>query len=299
MTEYQFTLQPYKGIKTRYTCPSCGQKKVFVRYIDTETGQQLADHVGRCNREINCGYHYSPKDFLQDNPALPPPKPVRPKPLPKPPASYIGKDLFLASLKAHESNHLVTFLTNTFGEATTNQLIEAYFIGSSKHWPGATVFWQIDTRMRVRTGKIMLYNPTLGKRVKEPYSHITWVHSVLHLPDYQLRQCFFGEHLLKQSNKPVAIVESEKTALIAQAYEPAFIWLASGSLSNLTAEKCKVLSGRKVYLFPDVNATEKWQQKAHELAYITEFKVSDILEKIATDQDRQQGLDLADYLLRG
>lgn len=298
MNQYRYTLEPYKGMKTRYTCPSCGQKKVFVRYIDTETGQQVADHVGRCNREINCGYHYSPKEYLQDNPASSP-TPMRRKPLPQPPVSYISKDLFLASLKGHESNHLVTFLSHTLGESITNQLIEDYFIGSSKHWPGATVFWQIDTRMRVRTGKIMLYNPSIGKRIKEPFSHITWVHSVLHLPDYNLQQCFFGEHLLKQSNKPVAIVESEKTALIAQAYEPAFIWLASGSLSNLTAEKCKVLKGRKVYLFPDVNATEKWQQKAHELAYITNFKVSDVLETIATDQDRQQGLDLADYLLRG
>lgn len=42
----------------------------------------------------------------------------------------------------------------------------------------------------------MLYNPTTGKRIKEPYNHVTWVHSVLHKEDYNLKQCFFGEHLL-------------------------------------------------------------------------------------------------------
>jgi len=80
-------------------------------------------------------------------------------------------------------------------------------------------------------------------------------------------------------------------------YLPQFVWLASGGLSNLNSDKCKVLSGRKVALFPDLNGFEKWKNKAQELSYITHFTVSDLLERKGTDMQRKQGLDLADYLV--
>lgn len=76
--------------------------------------------------------------------------------------------------------------------------MKRYKVGTSKYWDGATVFWQTDNQNKVRTGKIMLYNPETGKRIKEPYNHVTWVHSVLHKGDYNLKQCFFGEHLLPE-----------------------------------------------------------------------------------------------------
>ena len=162
----------------------------------------------------------------------------------------------------------------------------------------ATVFWQIDSSGKIHTGKIMLYNPTTGKRVKEPFSHIAWVHKVLKQDDYELKQCMFGAHLLYDKTKPVALVESEKTDIIASLYMPQYIWLAAGSLTNLTAEKCKVLKGRKVMLFPDLNAYDKWCQKADELSHIAQFSVSDLLEQKATEAEKQQGLDLVDYLLK-
>ena len=104
-----------------------------------------------------------------------------------------------------------------------------YRVGTSKHWPGSCVFWQTDINGSVRTGKVMLYDADNGKRVKLPFNHVTWVHSLLKLPDFNLRQCFFGEHLLPMNRgKPVAIVESEKTALVAAYYLPEYVWLASG-----------------------------------------------------------------------
>ena len=42
----------------------------------------------------------------------------------------------------------------------------------------------------------MLYDPTTGKRVKEPFNHISWVHKVIKQPEFELKQCLFGEHLL-------------------------------------------------------------------------------------------------------
>ncbi|MBK7812496.1 MAG: hypothetical protein IPI50_14945 [Saprospiraceae bacterium] len=303
-TVHKYILEPYKGMNTRYRCPSCQQRdKTFSLYIDTETGEHIHPTVGRCNRESNCGHHYTPKQYFQDNNIsfdTPQPKVYKPRPVtPQPkPVSFIPVEVFKASLKGHETNHFVKFLIDLFGVEVASELVSRYFIATSKHWNGATVFWQIDTQGKVRTGKIMLYSPTTGKRVKEPFNHINWVHKALKQPEFELRQCLFGEHLLIDKTKPVAIVESEKTAVIASVYLPQFICVAVGSLTNLNAEKCSVLKGRNVTLFPDLNGFEKWSNKAKELSHLAIFTVSDLLERKATEAEKKQGFDLADYLIK-
>ena len=297
MNEHKYILEPYKGMNTRYRCPSCQQRdKTFSRYIDTETGEHIHPTVGRCNRESNCGHHYTPKQYFQDNNKTFQPKTYKPLffiPQPKQ-VSNIPVEVFKASLKAHETNHFVKFLINLFGIEVASQLVSRYFIATSKRWKGATVFWQIDTQGKIRTGKIMLYNPTTGKRVKEPFNHIDWVHKA----EFELRQCLFGEHLLTDKTKPVAIVESEKTAVIASVYLPQFIWVAVGGITSLNADKCRILKGRTVLLYPDLNGFEKWRKKAKELSHLASFTVSDLLERKATEAERKQGFDLADYLIK-
>lgn len=67
----------------------------------------------------------------------------------------------------------------------------------------------------------MLYDATTGKRVKHPQPHVCWVHTEMKLKDYNLRQCFFGEHLLPlYPDRKVFVVESEKTAVIASHFIP-------------------------------------------------------------------------------
>lgn len=304
-TEHRYILEPYKGMKTKHRCPNCEQNKKFTLYVDTGTNENLHNTVGRCDRSDNCGYHYTPKQYFSDNSHLlgTPQQPFNFKPkayvLPKQiNPSFIPVEVFKASLKAHEANHFVQFLVNLFGVEFASQLVSRYFIATSKHWNGATVFWQIDTYGKVRTGKIMLYNPTTGKRVKEPFNHISWVHKAIKQPEFELMQCLFGEHLLIDKTKPVAIVESEKTAVIASVYLPQFIWVAVGSLTNLNAEKCSILKGRTVTLFPDLNGFEKWSTKAKELSHLAIFTVSDLLERKATEAEKKQGFDLADYLIK-
>jgi hypothetical protein len=144
----------------------------------------------------------------------------------------------------------------------------------------------------------MLYSPTTGKRTKQPYDHIYWAHKALKQPEFELKQCLFGEHLLADTTKPVAIVESEKTAIISSVYLPQFIWVAVGSLTNLNADKCAILKGRNIILYPDLNGFEKWNSKAKELSNFATFEISNYLETIATEAERKQGLDIADYLIR-
>ena len=312
MNEHKYILEPYKGMNTRYRCPSCQQRgKTFSRYIDTETGEHIHPSVGRCNRESNCGYHYTPKQYFQDNNIsfhTPQPKAYKPRPVTPQlkPVSFIPIDVFKASLNptAFKTNHFVQFLINLFGVEVASQLVSRYFIATSKHWNGATVFWQIDKQGNVRTGKIMLYSPTTGKRLKEPFNHISWVHKFLEQPEFELKQCLFGEHLLIDKTKPVAIVESEKTAVIASVYLPQFIWLAFGGI-GFNIDKCNALRGRTVTLFPDLSkpevkptAFEKWSSKAKELSHLASFTVSDLLERNATEEEKKQGYDLADYLIQ-
>jgi len=301
MNNHRYILEPYKGLRSRHICPHCHHRnRTFSLYIDSLTAEPIHPKVGRCNRENSCSYHYTPKQYFQDNNLIFD-KPIIRKQIPAPaikPPSEIPPVLFKSSLKSYEANNFVLFLKDHFGEEVSAELISKYYIGTSKHWPGSTVFWQIDLSGKIRTGKIMLYNASTGKRVKEPFNHITWVHNTLKQDKFNLMQCFFGEHLLNDRSKPVAIVESEKTAIIASVYLPGFIWLAAGSLTNLNTEKCTVLKGRKVILFPDLNAFDKWSSNANELSHITKFIVSDLLENKASDSDRKQSFDLADYLIK-
>jgi hypothetical protein len=43
---------------------------------------------------------------------------------------------------------------------------------------------------------------------------------------------------------------------------PELIWLATGNLNGLSIEKCLVLKGRNIILFPDLKAFDKWNEKA-------------------------------------
>lgn len=302
-TEYRFTLEPYKGIRTRYRCPSCNHKAAFTHYIDTDTGEHIHPLVGICERLNNCGYHYPPKQYFQENGIVDDKSyqpTFKPKPILKKKPTFIPEEVFTSTLakSIFDNNNFIKYLIKLFGLEITKELIDKYLIGNSTHWNGATIFWQVDALGRVRAGKIMLYDPETGKRVKSPYRHINWAHRVLNLVDFELKQCLFGEHLLKDNKKPVAIVESEKTAIIASAYFPNFTWLASGSRNNLNAEICSVLKGRKITLFPDLDCFKKWDEKAKALEHIASFTVSDLLERKASSFERIQGLDLADYLVR-
>jgi hypothetical protein len=301
--KHPFTLEPYKGTGTRYVCPQCGQKQMFVRYIDAATGAHLAPHVGRCNREVACGYHYKPKQYFAENPNLEilNSKGVNPKseylhPKKKKPQSPITNSQLPFStvqetMCCYGDNHFVRFLNTRYPQAVVDAVVQRYCIGTHHYWDGGTVFWQIDAQGVVRTGKVMLYNPATGKRFRQPHSHIHWMHSIVGGNDYRLKQCLFGEHLLPGNTLPIAIAESEKTAILGSIHMPQYLWLAAGSLSNLTTEKCKHIGNRPITLFPDAGAIARWSAIAATLPNCT---VDTSIEQL---MDGCNGCDMADYWL--
>lgn len=298
-----FELEKYKGQTSRHECPKCRSKRTFAHYIIIDTGERVHSTCGRCNREDNCGYHLTPKEYFEANgvtPAFDAATTHTPEPLKQ--TSYISQDVLAATLKGYEHNVFAQWLVSLFGKKTTEEAIARYYIGTATR--GRAIFWQIDTQRRIRTGKIMSYQPD-GHRSKQYLP--TWVHAAKKdgkplYPDFNLKQCLFGEHLaLRDAKAPIAIVESEKTAVIASIYLPQYIWMATGGKNGISVDRLQHLKGRKIVLFPDLNSYNDWSRKAKEAVELltgTSIKVSDLLERNATDDERSNGLDLADFLLR-
>ena len=169
---------------------------------------------------------------------------------------------------------------------------------------GASVFWPVDVKGCIRTGKIMQYGND-GHRIKEDgLVNFMWAHRmksmVANPGDFNLMQCFFGEHLLSvYPDSKVMIVESEKSAIIASHYYPQFLWLASGGCCGcLNQTASQVLKGREVWLVPDLDAEDRWRGKISMLRTITPtVGIVNALSDMATPQQRAAKLDIADFLL--
>ena len=112
--------------------------------------------------------------------------------------------------------------------------------------------------------------------------------SAVWLAEYRQGSQRFGQ-LIRLSLDTLAGVPSIVWGLFGNAFFCVFLGLGfsilSGGKDGLNAEKCKVLKGRTVTLFPDLNGFELWSEKAKEF----NFSVSDLLERKATPADKGHG----------
>ena len=297
MNNFRYTLQKYNGPNNKWQCPNC-LHKTLVRYIDSESDQYINDEVGRCDREVKCGYHFSAKQYFEANrsfgikyasnshfkPQI--------KPILKP--HYICSEVLKSTLKSPRNASLIRFLESKFGEVETNKVISKYQLGALA---SDIVFWQIDTSNRVRTGKIMKYDSHTGKRLKgAPPTNIIWAHKHFYKEGFNYVQCLFGENLIYGNSHTIAVVESEKTAIISSLFYPDKIWVATGGISNF--KLIKTLKGREVIIYPDLGCYEKWRDKAYLYRNDMKISISRILEQNANELGKLNGYDLADYLLQ-
>jgi Domain of unknown function (DUF6371) len=305
-----FQLEKYRGRNSRYTCPSCRQHNQFSRYVN-DNGEYLSEDVGRCNRESKCGYHLPPNlYFTRNNYQSMGQQGFKPKNRPqslKTINKLINRDdcidiKFLNSTLAnYQNNAFVQFLLDCFPNKfdAIQTVLQDYLVGTWKD--NRTVFWQIDQKYKIRSGKIIAFNQQTCKRAKT----VGWIHYELkrtkHISnDFQLRQCCFGEHLLQDDlSKPIAIVEAEKTAIIASIYFPELLWFSIGGKSFLTLEKLSQFKSHKIILFPDADGYSNWLEKAVVANRNgIDVSVSDLIEKYATAEEKANGYDLADYLIK-
>lgn len=299
--DYRYQLDSRKVTGRRQqktTCPHCGGKKCFVRYVDTQNGYQyLHDSVGRCDHEQRCGYHYKPSEFFHDNPwrreeISERKSPLAPPP-PPPPLIPLPPDCLLKS-HSPKSNFWKWFTTDCarkagFSQEDVERVFHDYGIGATKD--GNVIFWQVDEQGRIRSGHIMQYNQQGHREGYQGWIHTRLIEKKILPPDFALYQCFFGQHLLPmRPDATVCLVESEKTALILAAVKPEHLWLATCGSSGLSAEKCACLQGRRVVLFPDSGCLAKWQ---HCMS-----KTSGIAYSFSHEMERYPpNTDLADLLL--
>ena len=281
----------YDKSSKKFICPSCNKKR-FVRYLDIETNEYLDSNFGKCDRETSCGYVQKPNNAvatLHCNDAKTSAKPANDSKL----VHYHPKDVLQSTLKGYCNNNFYLHLLNHFSKGEVQNVFNLYKIGTAKSWNGATVFWQIDNQNNIRAGKIILFDLHSCKRVKHPYPCITWVHSKLKIEHFNLKQCLYGLHLI-HSNKKVALVESEKTAIIMALFMPEYTWLATGSKQNFKSELLEPIKNREVIVFPDKTEYDDWNKKALELNKLGfHLTVSEYVEKM----DCESGTDLADLYL--
>lgn len=306
MSNYRFILE---ATSKKFVCPNCNKKR-FVRYVDTQENIYVGDKVGRCDREFNCGYHLTPKDFYRNNGTLVDyikysGETIKPK-VKK--ISVLGKELISKHGNSFKENNFIQSLKMVFNDEQIKQIILKYLIGTtSSPWKGSVIFWQIDEQERLRSGKIINYNRLTGNRIKKPYNHVSWVHKTEKVKGFNLGQCLFGLHLINEfPNKPIAIVESEKSACIMSVIYPEFLWLSCGSISNINIRLFEPIRLKDIVLYPDLsrknksnkNAFDLWVNKAN-LLCSEGFKitVSKFLYELTPDKDKERGFDIADYFI--
>jgi hypothetical protein len=289
-------LEPYKGRGTRHTCPNCKVKQTFTLYLDGNTGEPIHPTVGICNRAIKCGYHYPPRQYFADHPELwksrsgkyisqsnnnpisshntnrRPSKHSKTKPqlsLAAPPKMDLIPRKYVKESVSANSN-FVRFLCKHFPREYVKKAIENYALGATKN--GSVIFWQIDIKGNVRTGKIMQYNPDTGKRIKNKSGAINWVHNILKKRNPKNTPTTTSTNATSVNtsyafypNKPIAIVEAEKTAVIGSIIFDNYNWLAAGNLNGLNIEKSRVLQNKNVVLYPDAGCFDKWEKKSMQI----------------------------------
>lgn len=260
-------------------------------------------------------------------------KPHRPrrqkKPLNKPETTFIPSEVLNRTRVGYEKNvfiqNLLSRVAFPFEVCDVENVISLYHLGTVKNGyrSGAITFPFIDTNGKVRTIQVKQFDE------KNHTTSTDFLHSIFEkhhtrnkkpLPEWLEAynkndtkvSCLFGEHLLSEHPyNPIVLVEAPKTAIYGTLYfgfpdQPSnLLWLAVYNLSSLNLEKCKALKGRDVYLFPDLSndgkAFELWSNKAAEIQKRLQgtcFHVSDLLEQLAPQKDKEQGKDIADYLIK-
>lgn len=286
MTTYdnaRYILERYRpGGANRYACPRCGRKKCFTRYVDTDTGQYIADDCGKCDHAASCGYHYPPRLYFRDHPGLRPGATSRPeyingKPLaglgrrnptpPTPQQEFFPLSWAERAMPRH-SAFRTWFESLPFDRELTRQVLADYYVGATAgdvvcggaNRGPAAVFWMIDERMRPHDAKLMAYRPD-GHRVGGWANSMRAVCMSAHVGPQleQTDKVLFGLHLLpRHPGKTVCVVESEKTALVCACRYPGRLWVATGGCGNLTPDRLRPLRGRRVMVYPDSGELAKW-----------------------------------------
>lgn len=336
MKNYKYSLD--KSSK-KYRCPACEHKTFVPyldndtgEWLSEEVG--ICDRINNCAYHYPPRDYFKDNrtESAISKPRIKTVKVEDQASIDIPPASYLPERKLQYTMRYSDRSNFVKYLQTLYSEQITACLIQRFHLGSLLNHPGATVFWQQDVSGHLRTGKIMQYDPKTGSRMKGYKRSITdWMHNIVmaeeavskkYIPhqfikdrtaklqqlvkakkitNYKNEQCLFGEHQLitDSDNKTVAVVESEKTAILMSVLMPKYLWMACGSASNLKSSMFEAVRNRPVILYPDLGCYRLWMKKMIKMQKEGfHMSISGLLEKHATAKDRAEGLDLADFFIR-
>lgn len=266
------TLSQGRPGRNSYKCFVCGAKGGAVNFLMESERMSFPDAIRWLGKKYSIEVDNVPLNWTP-----PPPKPV----LPPPPPLEIPRDWVSRTMKLAPMATFVTwYYSLPWSVAQISRMhntLWQYCVGGWRDH--RVVFWQIDSDGVPRAAKLMAFyepgHPKYGHRVKE--QHPGWIYNqdgcrqICKPDEHTILKPLFGSHLLKRyPNATVNVVESEKTAIIMANYYGCLesqLWLACGGLKFLQLESMQPLidQGRRVWLWPDKDGIDKWQEVADKL----------------------------------
>lgn len=259
MKEYKWMLR--KGGK-KERCPQCGKMRFVPFVLTADPSVKAGAEYGRCDREQSCGYFRYPGGEVKVDSDR--------EYIPEPPKEPI---LFPSDLAERDavttSNSLFRAYAAIVGPVRLYKVMTMYKCGTGGH--SECIYYQHDGT-HVRTAKAILYGKD-GHRLKTEDGGLPvwWLHKLPALRQYtagrELKQCFFGQHLLRlYPHAKVYVVEAEKTAVMMAATDKdgkGRLWIACGGSQMLKgAIDLSPLVGRVVTLIPDDGQYWNWRRTA-------------------------------------
>lgn len=212
--------------------------------------------------------------------------------------SYAGDrhpESLIAASRANDSDFCLE-MTGRYG-ITESQMLHAadrYMLGKSKS--GKCIFWMVDERGCVRDGHFA--DSWVSQQLKCRYPDLAQY--------IRPRHCLFGLHLLRngkaKNDNPVAIVESERSAVVLSEIYPESLWLATCYPMNLTVEHLQPLCGHPVTLFPPTDETMDTYLAWLDIADLARREhplnvtVSSVLEDSCSPAQKSAKIDIVDFL---
>jgi hypothetical protein len=307
MSEQKNRFEFEKSPKRKGPCPMCKAKGEFRYY------EGLPREFGKCERVNNCGYsNLPPSDFKTDGYQIPPVQ--KPKELK---IVYPDQEKIKSFLPNHASNfhkfcirlgipqdHLTKWNVGTNGESTAF----AYQEQSTGHFTNVKEVKYSEEGKRTGEAYYLKRYECKGcgaafDRYLKTCTACNKTKTLFGSEKEKFMICIYGEHTWsteKDENgrytKPLCLIESEKSAVIASFFYPQYDWGAFSAAKNLTDEKIGsgVLFNRTVYNLRDA---DKAGREAHAEKQLAKWKLT--YEAVELFPEREDGYDIADAIIDG
>lgn len=198
--------------------------------------------------------------------------------------------------KADEFDFFQPFIQS--GLLTAHQMhraAERYHLGKTRS--GKTMFWMIDDMLDPLDARIG--DTWLSKMLKQREPLLEY---------WPVKHCLFGLHLIGglqihlNNDKPVAIVESEQSAVILSELFPEFIWMAYATTAHLVPDLMAPLQGRHVTIYPRTDPCMNTYMFFLDYAQIVRkhyditLSIDSTLETNATAEQKELCIDLLEFI---